>query len=155
MKKDIRRMRVGWRGSDLDAQLGRSKGGSRAVLQVGRGVGLDSHAHLFAITTPIHTGHFKNLLETHPNQPFVDSVVRGLEEGFWPWASTVDSGRPEVVDNSGRMVREESHLTFIREQRDLEIKLGRFSPSFTSLLPGMTSRDDLCSTLGDSQARFR
>ena len=99
---------------------------------------LRAYPHLFGITTPIHVDRFRNLLTTHPNQPFVASVVRGLEEGFWPWASTVDSGRPTIVNNSKRTVTDETHLAFMREQRDLEIELGRFSPSFASLQPGMT-----------------
>jgi hypothetical protein len=99
---------------------------------------LRAFPHLFGITTPIQVNRFENLLTSHPNQPFVVSVVRSLREGFWPWASTVDSGRPEIVDNSKRTVTDKAHLAFMREQRDLEITLGRFSPSFATLQPGMT-----------------
>ena len=41
-----------------------------------------SHPDLFAITTPINVDHFKSLLSSHPNQPFVQSVCRGLREGL-------------------------------------------------------------------------
>jgi len=63
-----------------------------------------------------------------------------LREGFWPWAITEGVERPLVVDNSFRPLTEESHITFTREQRDIEISLNRFSPAFgPDLLPGMTS----------------
>ena len=44
--------------------------------------------NLFKIVTPINVDHFENLLESHPNHPFVESVCRGLQEGFWPWVDT-------------------------------------------------------------------
>ena len=43
---------------------------------------IHSHPDLFAITTPINVDHFESLLSSHPNQPFVQSVCRGLREGF-------------------------------------------------------------------------
>jgi hypothetical protein len=100
---------------------------------------IQSYSHLFRIVTPIKIDALAALLHSHPNQPFVMSVLRGLREGFWPWASTVDSGRPSVVDNSPREVKDSAHLSFMREQRDEEIHLGRFSEAFDALLPGMTS----------------
>ena len=41
------------------------------------------HPDLFAITTPINVDRFESLLSSHPNQPFVQSVCRGLHKGFW------------------------------------------------------------------------
>lgn len=43
---------------------------------------------LFKIITPINVDRFEELLRTHPNQPFVNSVCQGLRESFWPWADT-------------------------------------------------------------------
>ena len=43
---------------------------------------IHSHPDLFTITTPINVDHFESLLSSHPNQPFVQSVCRGLREGF-------------------------------------------------------------------------
>ncbi|KAF8802660.1 hypothetical protein BYT27DRAFT_7029613, partial [Phlegmacium glaucopus] len=52
---------------------------------------INAYPHLFRITTPIHVDHFQSLLSTHPNQPLVESVCRGLRVGFWPWAVTSNS----------------------------------------------------------------
>ncbi|KAF8802435.1 hypothetical protein BYT27DRAFT_6759205 [Phlegmacium glaucopus] len=99
-----------------------------------------SHPHLFRITTPIKTDRFRALLIRHPNRALVDSVCAGLESGFWPWAVTDHSDAPEIVDNARlQKIRDPSHLTFMRHQRDEEIALGRFSPPFQNLLPGMTT----------------
>ena len=58
------------------------------------------HAHLFRITTPINVDCFQSLLSSHPNQPFVLSVCRGLREGFWPFANTHYGEWPLTWDNS-------------------------------------------------------
>ena len=50
-----------------------------------------TRSHLFKITTPIHVDHLHTLLLNHPNRPLVESVVKGLRFGFWPWAITNDS----------------------------------------------------------------
>jgi hypothetical protein len=99
---------------------------------------LNTHPDLFDIVTPVNVDAFTSLLDSHPNQPFVTSVVRSLREGFWPWANTVDSNRPPVVDNSLRDLKDPVHLAFMREQRDEEVRLGRFSAAFGTLQPGMT-----------------
>jgi hypothetical protein len=96
-----------------------------------------SHPHLFQITTPVNVDVFCALLREHPNQPLVSSVQDGLVHGFWPWASMVDSGRPDIVDNLKREIKDPTHLAFILQQRDEELVLCRFSPAFSSLLPGM------------------
>ena len=45
-----------------------------------------THPNLFKITCNINIKKFNELLKDHPNQPFVQSVITGLTEGFWPWA---------------------------------------------------------------------
>ena len=45
-------------------------------------------SHLFKIVTPINVDRFGFLLRDHPNRHFVDSVLRGLRDGFWPCADT-------------------------------------------------------------------
>ena len=45
------------------------------------------HPELFRIVTPLNVLRFKYLLRDHPNRAFVDSVVRSLREGAWPWAA--------------------------------------------------------------------
>lgn len=79
------------------------------------------------------------MLLSHPNQALVESVCRGLEGGFWPWANTANSIAPSIVNNAAlQKIRNPEHLKFIREQRDEEIALQRFSEPFDTLLPGMT-----------------
>ena len=48
------------------------------------------HPDLFKITCNINITKFTELLQDHPNQPFVHSVIVGLTEGFWPWAEQRD-----------------------------------------------------------------
>jgi hypothetical protein len=94
--------------------------------------------HLFKITTPINVDRFEKLLKNHPNQPFVKSVVRGLRNGFWPYADTCAPNFSTTFDNSRRPIRNPEKAKFIRDQRDAEIKAGRWSKAFKSkLLPGM------------------
>jgi hypothetical protein len=99
---------------------------------------LASHPHLFAVNTPLHIDHFEHLLEGHPNRPFVDSVLAGLREGFWPWATTQKPNFPSQHREppTGRYTTE--HLDFFRGQLKHEQDAGRYSASAgTSLLPGM------------------
>lgn len=42
-----------------------------------------AYPHLFKITTPIKVDELEKSLKTHPNQEFVQSVMRALREGFW------------------------------------------------------------------------
>jgi hypothetical protein len=98
------------------------------------------HPHLFRIVCPVHVQTFRRYLSSHPNQPLVSSVCQGLVSGFWPWAVTDDPNRPCTWDNSSRPLKSEAHIAFVREQRDVEIQLGHFSPAFgPDLLPGMFS----------------
>ncbi len=99
------------------------------------------HPELFKITTPIKVDVLGKYLETHPNQPFVQSVVTALREGFWPWADTHHDERfPAMWDNGRMSPRSEMEQKFICRYRDEEIAVGRFSTSFgPDLLPGMYS----------------
>ena len=98
------------------------------------------HPELFEVSTPINIDNFEALLARHPNQPFVQSVVEGLRHGFWPWADTHIGDYPDTLDESLGDPKNQVELDFICEQRDKEIKMGRFSPSFGHhLLSGMYS----------------
>jgi hypothetical protein len=57
---------------------------------------------LFKIVIPINTDALEQLLKKHPNRPFVNSVLRSLRLGFWPWADGNLDGYPETWDNSHR-----------------------------------------------------
>lgn len=91
---------------------------------------------LFDIVTPIKVDRFEELLTTHPNRALVESVCDGLRTGFWPYARTEGKEIPEVVEHPNRPMSEED-LVFVRQQRDEEISLGRYSEAFPTLLPGM------------------
>ncbi|OCH83954.1 hypothetical protein OBBRIDRAFT_815650 [Obba rivulosa] len=94
---------------------------------------LKSHAHLFKIITPIKVDWFEALLKDHLKRAFV-------EEGFWPWADSWPDNYPETWNESKPMPRDDRSAQFLRDQRDQEIALGRFSEGFgPDLLPGMYS----------------
>ena len=100
---------------------------------------IQENPHLFKIVTPINVDRFEELLKTHPNRPFVDSVCRGLCEGFWPPGANTRIGvYPDTHDASLPTPSNHQKAAFLRDQRDDEIRKERFSPPFgTALLPGM------------------
>ena len=99
---------------------------------------LASHPHLFAVNTPINIDRFEELLVTHPNRPFVESVLTGLREGFWPWASTQKDGFPPKHHEMPTGRHTDKHLTFFRTQLEHEQGHRRYSQSAGgNLLPGM------------------
>ena len=55
---------------------------------------------LFKINCQINVDRFEKLLTHHLNRPFVDSVLVGLREGFWPFADTTKEGYPKTWDAS-------------------------------------------------------
>ncbi|KAI9056378.1 hypothetical protein FKP32DRAFT_1585873, partial [Trametes sanguinea] len=99
---------------------------------------LRSRPDLFKIVTPIHVDRFEQLVADHPNQDFAQSVVRGLREGFWPYADCKPDSYPDTWDEVRPPPSTAQCASFLREQRDEEIRLERYSPAFgTDLLPGM------------------
>jgi hypothetical protein len=99
---------------------------------------ISDNQNLFSIVTPIKILRLASLLINHPNPLFVTSILRGLQEGFWPWADTQREVYPVTKDYYRPHVFEDHIKHFLREQRDQEIRLGRFSESFgPDLLPGM------------------
>ncbi|PIL32090.1 hypothetical protein GSI_06795 [Ganoderma sinense ZZ0214-1] len=95
---------------------------------------------LFKIITPINIEIFESLLHDHPNPAFVRSVVKGLREGFWPFADGRPLEYPETWDETRPPLLDERAQQFLRDQRDEEIALDRYSHSFgPDLLPGMYS----------------
>ena len=100
---------------------------------------ISQNPDLFRVVTPIKVDVFKKYLKTHPNQPFVKSVVRALKKGFWPWADT--SNLPTTYDGSGhRSPVTSKGKKVIKQQSQEEMDLGRYSKSFgKKLLPGMHS----------------
>ncbi|OCH83580.1 hypothetical protein OBBRIDRAFT_702714, partial [Obba rivulosa] len=87
------------------------------------------------VETPFDVDKLESFLHDHPNQPFVESVLFGLRNGFWP----LDDGEwkielEEVIDNYSS---EPADLDSIRAFRDKEQDTGRWSPELSELLPGM------------------
>ena len=80
---------------------------------------------------------FEALLEDHPNQPFVRSVMQGLREGFWPF----DEGdwKNDQNDLSDNFATLPEDLAAIRSFRDKELQAERWSSPLpiSGLLPGM------------------
>ncbi|KIL56347.1 hypothetical protein M378DRAFT_64217, partial [Amanita muscaria Koide BX008] len=101
---------------------------------------ISRHPHLFQIVTPIHITPFQRLLAAHSNRPFVESVLIGLLEGFWPFANTQLTGYPLTNDASPRPPKTAAQRQFLIEQCNTEIACNRFSHPFgADLLPGMYS----------------
>jgi hypothetical protein len=99
---------------------------------------IQNNEHLFDIVTPINIDRFSSLLSNHPNKSYVRSVLKGLREGFWPWADTRHEDYPLTQDYYKQRHFDDGASQCLLDQRDEEIRLGRFSKSFsTDLLPGM------------------
>ncbi|KLO20450.1 hypothetical protein SCHPADRAFT_788857, partial [Schizopora paradoxa] len=101
---------------------------------------LKRHARLFKIVTPINVDRFEELLASHPNRPYVDSVVIALRKGFWPWAINLP-WYPATHDEARRRTgtpRSSERRAFLRKQLNEEIKAKRYSQPFGErLLPGL------------------
>ena len=101
---------------------------------------LRSRPDLFQVVTPINIDVFQSLLADHPNPTFIASVIKGLRQGFWPFADGRPDDYPETWDETRAPLQDERAKQFLREQRDEEISLGRYSHAFgADLLPGMFS----------------
>lgn len=99
---------------------------------------IDDHPDLFKIVTPINVPKLRSLTESHPNRPFVESVLEGLENGFWPWANTSLEGYPITHDESRPLQLSSEKEEFLLGQIKHERSLERMSASFgKDLLPGM------------------
>ena len=89
------------------------------------------------VETPFNVDKLESLLHDHPNQPFVESVMKGLRDGFWPF----DEGewkeeQQDITDNFAFLPED---LQAIRCFRDKELSANRWSPPLptSNLLPGM------------------
>ena len=89
------------------------------------------------VETPFDIDKFDLLLTNHPNQPFVKSVMKGLQEGFWPFDEGEWKVELEEVIPSYDCDPEDAEA--IQAFRNWEIAAGHWSPSLenTELLPGM------------------
>ncbi|KAJ7129202.1 hypothetical protein C8R44DRAFT_615205 [Mycena epipterygia] len=96
---------------------------------------------LFSVSTEIQAGRLRELLKTHPNPVFVDSIIATLTEGAWPFADTRHtSGFPITYNNSQILPKTEREREFLESQSKEEEDAGRHSRVFgPDLLPGMYS----------------
>jgi len=101
---------------------------------------IETNPHLFHVSMPINVDRFQALFSSHPNQPFIASVYRGLCEGFWPFANAHHGEWPITWDNSWRDPKTLEEVFFLQTQIDKEVQAGQYSSSFgLDLLPGMYS----------------
>ena len=99
---------------------------------------LQQRPDLFKIVTPVNVSHLETLLETHPNRPFVTSLIHSLRVGFWPWADTTLEPTDSTRNNNRRRDWTPQEVEFIQATCQEEEAAGRFSAPFgTTLLPGM------------------
>ena len=84
---------------------------------------IHNHPDLLPITTPINVDCFQCLLSSHPNQPFVRSVCRGLCEGFWPFANTQYGEWPLTWNNCQCTPKKGDEAAFLQDQIDKEVEL--------------------------------
>jgi hypothetical protein len=94
------------------------------------------HPELFKITCNINTNKLNEPLHDQPNQPFVQLVLTGLTQGFWPWAETQD-GYLVTNNEPQHPLRNSCERDFMLSQCQKEIEAGHFSEPFEVLLPEM------------------
>ena len=85
---------------------------------------INRHPGLFTVDTPINVDEFEDLLSGHPNPLFVNSVVKGLRDGFWPWADTHLGEYPDTLDKSMPDPKDKREFEFICAQWEKEIEAG-------------------------------
>ena len=99
---------------------------------------LEENPDLFKIVTLIKVDVLRRLTQSHPNRPFVESVLEGFTHGFWPWTRTLCEGYPLTHDESRPLKLSPEKEEFLRKQIQHERDLDRQSESFgKTLLPGM------------------
>ncbi|EGF97866.1 uncharacterized protein MELLADRAFT_84188 [Melampsora larici-populina 98AG31] len=111
---------------------------------------INQRPDLFQINCSINVENLKILLKNHPNKPFVDSIILGLTDRFWPIS---DMPSDSTVYNKNHASGPEAEEVLIKT-RDKELKLNRFSPPFHTLLPGMKV-SPLCLAMNPSSGKVR
>lgn len=96
---------------------------------------LNAYQNHIKVETPFNVPELERLLVNHPNQALVESVLWGLQNGFWP----LDEGEWDF-EKDGRMENypaDEEDLEAIRAFRDKELDAKRWSEPIPELLAGM------------------
>ncbi|KAE9400413.1 hypothetical protein BT96DRAFT_782685, partial [Gymnopus androsaceus JB14] len=77
------------------------------------------------VETPFNIDRLELLFSTHPNQPFVASVIKSLRQGFWPFYDAEwEEESKQHIDN---YVSEPEDIAALRSHRDQEVAAGRWS----------------------------
>ena len=84
-----------------------------------------THPELFSIISPVDVEVLGALTSSHLNKPFVQPVLEGLREGFWPWAITVKDGYPLTWDELKRLQLSPEKEEFLNKQLEHKVSLGR------------------------------
>lgn len=79
---------------------------------------------LVQLATPIRREAFAAMLAGHPNKPLVDSVLRGLHQGFWPCHSGVPTPPLPARERDRASRLSPEHRQLIEEQVDKEVARG-------------------------------
>ena len=85
------------------------------------------------MATPFNIDHIAYLLRTHPNRPFVDSVLWSLRNGFWPCDES--DWEDELAEEVENRPMDDADLEAVRAYRDHEIGLQRWSTPVPELVP--------------------
>ncbi len=87
---------------------------------------IHKYPYLFEVVTPICYENLRLVLHSHPNHPFVDSILLGFWDGFWPAAkSDMLISHQQGHDNRQQEeFMDDSIQEFLRDQHDVEISLG-------------------------------
>jgi hypothetical protein len=95
---------------------------------------LETYKDAIKVDTPFDVDRFEKLLASHPNRPFVKSVIKGLREGFWP----LDEGdwKLEAEEIIGNYSDDSRDLDAIRQFRDRELAASRWSEEVECGVPG-------------------
>lgn len=94
---------------------------------------IEKRKDLFKIVSPIHVPRLTLLLKKHPIQPFVNSILRGLTEGFWPLSALPSR---DTVIHENHVSGPEADAV-LKKARDKELLFDRYSKPFNTLSPGM------------------
>jgi hypothetical protein len=99
---------------------------------------LEKRPDLFRVVSSVRVEVLAKMLKNHPNQEFVSSVLEGLRDGFWPWATTTKEGYPLTHDESKSISLTIEKESFLKSQLAHEQNLERISGEVgEDLLPGM------------------
>jgi len=79
------------------------------------------YLELFEIITPVKVSVLEQMMWCHPNRAFIESMLEGLRDGFWPWAMTAQAGYPVTHDESRPIQLLKEKEQFLEKQMKHEL----------------------------------